>query len=247
MEYDESRAAGYDAAHAARFAEAEKVVDALVGLLPPGGGHHRRRALELGVGTGRLAIPLAARGVDVTGIDDSEPMLDRLRHKHGGDKVTLVAGDFTDVGELVEGRFDVVFVAFNTLFELHDQESQVQCVDGVAQHLAPGGVFVVEAIAPDLTRLEQTLTTLAVNERQAVLQATRHDPETQQVHGADVTIATDGSVRAVAWSIRYVSVPELDLMARLAGLRLRHRWGGWHGEPFTATSAVHVSVYERPA
>ncbi|MGH9222667.1 MAG: class I SAM-dependent methyltransferase [Acidimicrobiales bacterium] len=241
MKYDESRAAGYDTAHATRFAEAEAVVDALVALLPPGGG----RALELGVGTGRLAIPLAARGVDVTGIDDSQPMLDRMGHKHGGDKVHPVNGDFTDVGTLVDGQFDLVFVAFNTLFELPDQDAQVRCVTGAARHLAGGGVLVVEAIAPDLTRLEQTVTALAVNERQAVLQATHHNPESQKVSGADVTIATDGSVRAAPWTIRYVSVPELDLMARLAGLRLRHRWGGWHREPFTASSPVHVSVYEK--
>jgi len=243
MRYDESRAAGYDAAHAARFAEAEAVVDALVGLLPPAGA--TRRALELGVGTGRLAIPLAARGVDVTGVDDSQPMLDRLHHKHGGHRVHTVLGDFTGVDALVEGEFDLVFVAFNTLFELHDQEAQVQCVGGAARHLAAGGAFVVEAIPPDLTRLEQTLTTLAVNERQAVLQATRHEPESQRVWGADVTVGTDGSVLARPWSIRYVSVPELDLMCRLAGLHLRHRWGSWHGEPFTASSPVHVSVYGR--
>ena len=242
MKYDESRAAGYDTAHAARFAEAESVVDTLAGLLP---ASRRRRALELGVGTGRLAIPLAARNVDVTGIDSSQPMLDRLAHKHGGDGVHAVKGDFTDVAGLVRGPFDLAYVAFNTLFELPDQEAQVQCVGGVAEVLAPHGVFVVEAIPPDLTRLEQTLTALAVNERQAILQATRHDPESQHVSGADVTISTDGSVRAVPWTIRYVSVPELDLMARLAGLRLRHRWGSWHREPFTATSAVHVSVYER--
>ena len=242
MKYDESRAAGYDTAHTARFAEAEAVVDTLVSLLPPSG---RRRALELGVGTGRLAIPLAARGVDVTGIDDSQPMLDRLWHKHGGDRVHAVHGDFTDVGDLVDGPFDVAFVAFNTLFELPDQEAQVRCVAGVAHILSAKGAFVVEAIPPDLTRLEQTLTALAVNEREAVLQATRHDPESQRVTGADITVAADGAVRAVPWTIRYVSVPELDLMARLAGLRLRHRWGSWHREPFTAASSVHVSVYGR--
>ena len=242
MVYDEARAAAYDRTHASRFAEAETVADALRSLLPTAGG----RALELGVGTGRLAIPLAALGIDVTGIDSSGPMLGRLLAKPGGEQVTTVTGDFTDVAKLVDGPFDLAFVAFNTLFELPDQEAQVRCVAGVAERLADGGLFVVEAIAPDLTRLDQTVTALSIGTDRTVLQATRHDPETQQVAGADITVSTDGMVTARPWTIRYVSVPELDLMARLAGLRLRHRWGGWHREPFTAASAVHVSVYERP-
>jgi ubiquinone/menaquinone biosynthesis C-methylase UbiE len=242
MAYDEARAARYDEAHAGRFAEAGTVVEALRSLLPPTGGG----VLELGVGTGRLAIPLAALdGLEVGGIDDSEPMLGRLLAKPGGERVRTVHGDFSRVDELVNGPFDLVFVAFNTLFELPTQEAQVACVSGVARVLAPGGVFVVEALAPDLTRLEQTVAALLVHPDRAVLQATRHDPVTQQVSGADITIAADGSVALAPWTIRYVSVPELDLMARLAGLRLRDRWGSWHGEPFTAASSIHVSVYER--
>jgi SAM-dependent methyltransferase len=242
MAYDEARAARYDEAHAARFAEAGAVVDALRSLLPPAGG----RVLELGVGTGRLAIPLAALdGVEVCGVDDSEAMLGRLLGKPGGDRVHTVAGDFAEVDELVTGPFDLVFVAFNTLFELPTQEAQVACVSGVARLLAPAGVFVVEALAPDLTRLEQTVAALLVHPDRAVLQATRHDPVTQRVSGADITIASGGAVALVPWTIRYVSVPELDLMARLAGLRRRDRWGSWHGEPFTAASSIHVSVYER--
>ena len=240
MPYDEVRAARYDESHAARFAEAGTVATALLGLLPGGTG----RVLELGVGTGRLAIPLAATGAEVWGIDASEPMLSRLRAKPGGQRVIAVAGDFTAPEDLVEGPFDLAFVAFNTLFELPTQDAQLRCLAGVARLLSPSGVFVVEALAPDLTRLEQTVSALSVSADAAVLQATRHDPATQQVTGADVTVTADG-VRLSPWSIRYVSVPELDLMARLAGLRLRTRWGGWHREPFSSFSTIHVSVYER--
>jgi len=240
MAYDEARAARYDDAHAARFAEAGTAVTALLGLVPA-----PARILELGVGTGRLALPLAATGADVWGVDASEPMLARLRAKPGADRVHAVAGDFTTPDDLVEGPFDLAFVAFNTLFELPTQDAQVRCLVGVARLLGPAGVFVVEALAPDLTRLEQTVSALAVGGDAAVLQATRHDPTTQQVSGADLTVTATGEVSMSPWSIRYVSVPELDLMARLAGLRLRTRWGSWHREPFTPASTSHVSVYER--
>lgn len=247
MQYDEARAARYDEIHQAQFAEAGAAAETLAAL-------HAQVAerdgaagavLELGVGTGRLALPLVARGIDVWGIDNSEAMLGRLAGKPDAAAVRVVVGDFADVGELVESEFSVVFVAFNTLFELPDQATQVRCVQGVARRLTPGGVFVVEALAPDLTRLDQTVNALAVGPDRVVLQATRHDPSTQQVVGADVAVGSDGAVTLSRWAIRYVSVPELDLMVRLAGLRLRARWGGWHGQPFTATSSTHVSVYER--
>lgn len=241
MPYDVARAATYDEAHAHQFAEAGVVADALAALNAHAGGG---AVLELGVGTGRLALPLAGLGVDVWGLDNSEAMLERLRAKPGADTITVVAGDFADVGELVEGPFTLAFVAFNTLFELSSQEAQLRCLDGVAGVLADGGLLVIEALAPDLTRLEQTVSALALGPDRAVLQATRHDPVTQLVSGADLTV-TDGRVELSPWSIRYVSVPELDLMARLAGLTLRHRWGGWHREPFTAASSIHVSVYAK--
>ena len=247
VQYDEARAARYDESHPAQFAEAEAAVAALADL--HAGAAARDGApgalLELGVGTGRLAIPLAARGIDVWGIDNSEAMLGRLAAKPGGSAVRVVVGDFADVGDLVDGPFSLAVVAFNTLFELPDQATQVRCVRGVARRLTPAGAFVVEALAPDLTRLDQTVTALSIRADRAVLQATRHDPVTQHVDGADVAVAADGAVTLAPWSIRYVSVPELDLMARLAGLRLRSRWGGWHGQPFTAASSTHVSIYER--
>jgi SAM-dependent methyltransferase len=247
MQYDEARAARYDESHPAQFADAGAAVDVLAALHAEAAERDGApgAALELGVGTGRLALPLAGRGIDVWGIDNSEAMLGRLAAKPGAAAVRIAVGDFADVGDLVESEFSVVFVAFNTLFELPDQPAQVRCLQGVARRLTPGGVFVVEALAPDLTRLEQTVSALAVGADRAVLQATRHDPSTQQVVGTDVAVATDGTVTLSPWVIRYVSVPELDLMAALAGLRLRVRWGGWHRQPFTAASSTHVSVYER--
>ena len=238
MLYDDRQAHAYDRRYADRFAEAAPIVDFLAAMGAPG------PVLELGVGTGRLALPLAQRGLEVHGIDASEPMVARLRTKPGGDRVPVVVGDFADVGTLVEGPYALVFVAFNTLFELGSQDDQVRCFAGVARHLAPGGAFVVEAFAPDLTRLDQHLSVAFLGTDEVRLQATRHDPLAQRVTGQSVSI-TDGGVALWPWAVRYASVPELDLMARLAGLGLRDRWAGWTGEPFTAASTGHVSVYER--
>jgi SAM-dependent methyltransferase len=253
VDYDERRAAGYDRRHAARFAQADESAALLAELAvtaaaddAPGAvpGGARPRALELGIGTGRLALPLARRGVAVTGIDSSAPMLERLRAKPGGGELTVAVGDFADAATLVEGPFELVFVAFNSLFELLSQDDQCRCVGAAATLLVPGGLFVVEALAPELTRLERSLSVIALGADEVVLQATSHDPLTQVVSGHDVVLSEGGGVQLLPWAIRYASVPELDLMARLAGLHLRQRWGGWGGEPFTATSANHVSVYE---
>jgi SAM-dependent methyltransferase len=237
--YDDRQASAYDARYADRFGEVTPIVDFLVATAAGG------PVLELGIGTGRLALPLAGRGLEVDGIDSSEAMVARLRDKPGGDRCRVAIGDFADVGSLVEGEYPLVFVAFNTLFELESQEDQVRCFAGVARHLAPGGVFVVEAFAPDLTRLDQHLSVVLVGTDEVRLQATRHDPLSQRVAGHSVSI-TDGGVGLWPWAIRYASVPELDLMARLAGLRLRERWSGWARQPFTAASTRHVSLYERP-
>jgi SAM-dependent methyltransferase len=240
LDYDERRAEGYDRRHASRFAEAEATADFLAGFVQPGG-----RVLELGVGTGRLALPLAARGLDVHGVDSSPAMLARLRAKPGGEAVGVVEGDFADVGTIVAGDFDIVLLAFNSLFELLDQESQCRCLAGAAARLSAAGVFVVEALAPELTRLEQSLTVTSLASDEVVLQATSHDPLGQVVRGHDVVLTEADGVRLLPWVIRYASVPEVDLMARLAGLELRERWGGWEREPFTAASSRHVSVYSR--
>ncbi|HTJ75985.1 MAG TPA: class I SAM-dependent methyltransferase [Acidimicrobiales bacterium] len=239
VRYDDRRADEYDDRYAGRLAEAEATADFLAAVdRPPG------PVLELGVGTGRLALPLAARGLEVHGIDASPAMVARLRAKPGGDRIPVTIGDFADVAGLVPGPYALVYLAFNTLFELDDQEAQIRCIAGVAARLAPGGAFVLEAFPPDLGKAEDAVTLVDVDEAGARLQAVRHDPVAQVVTGQTITV-TEAGIGLWPFRLRYATVPELDLMARLAGLHLRSRWGGWRGEPFTAASARHVSVYER--
>ena len=203
------------------------------------------RALELGVGTGRVALPLSGRGVEVHGIDASAAMVERLRAKPGGERIPVALGDFAEVG--VEGEFALVYVVFNTFFALLSQESQVRCFRNVARRLSPGGVFLVEAFVPDVARYEggQVNRATEVTADRVVYDVARHDPARQYVTGQSVVV-TDGRVRLYPVQLRYAWPSELDLMARLAGLRLRGRWGGWRREEFTARSEKHVSVYERP-
>ncbi|HEX2046285.1 MAG TPA: class I SAM-dependent methyltransferase [Acidimicrobiales bacterium] len=240
MLYDDRRAEVYDDRYRERFAEAEEVASFLAALLRPPGP-----ALELGIGTGRLALPLVARGVEVHGIDASPAMVARLRAKPGGDAIPVVVGDFADVGTLVDRRYPLVLLAYNSLFELSSQDDQVRCFQGVASRLVEGGILVVEAIAPDLSKAGDAVTVVSTGEDAVRLQVSRHDPLAQVVTGQTLTF-TDGGVELWPWMIRYATVPEIDLMARVAGLRLRRRFGGWAGEPFTEASARHVSVYEAP-
>jgi SAM-dependent methyltransferase len=201
-------------------------------------------ALELGIGTGRVALPLARRGVEVHGIDASRAMLKKLREKPGGEQITVSVGDLADVG--VEGEFRLVYVAFNTFFALLAQEDQVRCFVNVARHLGRRGTFVVEAFVPDIGLFErgQRIATADVGPGHVVLEASKHDPVDQRVTANQVVISEEG-IRIYPVRIRYAWPSELDLMARLAELRLRERWGGWRREPFTAASAGHVSVYEQ--
>jgi SAM-dependent methyltransferase len=201
-------------------------------------------ALELAVGTGRIALPLAERGVEVHGVDASEAMVAKLREKPGGDRIPVTMGDFADVP--VEGRYPLVFVVFNTLFGLLTQEDQVRCFANVAEHLTNDGVFVIEAFVPDLGRFDrgQRTSTLDVGVDEVHLHADKHDPVGQVVMSQHVLVREEG-VRLYPVKIRYAWPPELDLMAQLAGLELRDRWAGWKREPFTAASTNHVSVYGR--
>jgi SAM-dependent methyltransferase len=200
--------------------------------------------LELGIGTGRLALPLAARGIEVRGIDASEAMVAKLRAKPGGDAIDVTIGDFTDVA--VEGEFALVFVAFNTLFALPTQEAQLRCFAGVAARLADGGVFVIEAFVPDLSLYNrgQRLWVLDVGAGSVRIDAGRIDVTSQQVDAMHVVLGPD-RVRLYPVQLRYAWPAELDLMARLGGLRLLHRWGDWDRRPFEDTSTRHVSVYGR--
>jgi SAM-dependent methyltransferase len=200
--------------------------------------------LELAIGTGRIALPLGERGIDVRGIDASEAMVARLRSKPGGDRIPITIGDFADVP--IEGRFTLVYVVFNTLFALQTQEEQIRCFRNVAGHLLDGGVFVVEAFVPDLTRFDrdQRIETERVGLDQVWLGVARHHPVEQRVESQHVVLAEQG-MRFYPVQLRYAYPSELDLMARLAGLQLQARFGGWRRESFTAASGMHVSVYER--
>jgi SAM-dependent methyltransferase len=199
-------------------------------------------ALELGIGTGRVALPLAARGVTVHGIDVSEAMVTRLREKPGGAEIQVTLGDFEAVP--VEGAFRLIYVVFNTFFGLLSQEAQVRCFAQVAQHLAQDSAFVIEAFVPDpsLFNRGQRVSATHVEVDRVQLDATQHDPVEQRVTSQHVIIAPEGIV-LLPVQLRYAWPSELDLMARLAGLRLEARYGGWQREPFTASSPSHVSVY----
>ena len=201
--------------------------------------------LELGVGTGRLAIPLAERGLDVHGIDTSEAMVARMREKPGGDRVQVAIGNFLEP-DPPGGPYAMVFVAFNTLFALETQDEQLACFRAVVPHLREDGVFVLDAFVPDqrLFTQGQRVEARKVESDRVLLAASIHDPVGQRVAGNQILIE-DGRVKLYPVNIRYAYPSELDLMARLAGLRLRSRHGGWHEEPLTAMSTRHVSVYER--
>ena len=198
------------------------------------------RVLELGIGTGLFALPLAERGLQVHGIDASEAMLALLRDKPGGAGLPVVLGDFADVG--VEGPFDLVFVAWSTFFALASQAEQVRCFRNVASRLAPGGTFVIEAFAQP--RSESFRVRDIAVDRVAFYVMT-YDAATQQVTGSHVLLR-NGGVSLGPLRMRFASFAELDLMAQLASLTLQERWGGWSREPFTAASRQHVSVYRKP-
>ena len=202
------------------------------------------RALELGIGTGRLALPLSAHGVEVHGIDASPAMVERLRAKPGGEAVNVTFGNFADVE--AEGEFSLVYVVFNTFFALLSQDEQVRCFRNVAEHLTPDGLFLVEAFVPDLSLYYHghMFRAAAIKTDSLTLNVASLDPVTQTATGQQVIIDERG-VRLFPVKLRFAWPSELDLMARLAGLRLRVRWGGWLREPFTARSEKHVSVYER--
>jgi len=201
------------------------------------------RALELGIGTGRIALPLQESGIAVEGIDASEAMLAKLHSKPGGDSIPVTQGDFADVA--VNGEYTLIFVLFNTFYALLTQEDQLRCFRNVARHLAARGTFVVEAFAPDLSRFDgqQAVRAISVGDDEVRLDASQLDPVTQQIASQHVVLTEQG-VRLYPVRLRYVWPSEFDLMARLAGLQLRHRWGNWRKDPFGADSGKHISVFE---
>ena len=234
--YGERWAAVYDDHHGQT--DPGPAVEFLAGLAGDG------RVLELAIGTGRVALPLAARGISVEGIDASGAMAERLRAKPGGDSVPVTIGDMAGVP--VSGRFRLVYLVANTLFGLLSQERQAECFGNVARVLELGGTFVIECFVPDLARFDhdQRVQAQSVTEDSVVIEVSRHDKARQRVTTQVITLGAQGvQLRPVV--IRYSWPSELDLMAAQAGLRLAERHADWDRQPFTPASSGHVSVYRR--
>jgi SAM-dependent methyltransferase len=201
-------------------------------------------ALELGIGTGRIALPLARRGIRVHGIELSEAMVARLRVKPGAEQIGVTIGDIATT--TVEGRFSVAYLVFNTIMNLTTQDEQAACFQNVAAHLTVGGCFVIEVAVPDLQRLPPGETVRAFTVTDTRLGFDEYDIASQGLishHYWDV----DGKLDGTSLPFRYVWPAELDLMARLAGMSLRGRWSDWKREPFSSDSRTHVSVWQKPA
>ena len=237
--FDERVAIRYDNSAADMFDPA--VVDPAVDFLADLAGSGR--ALELGIGTGRIALPLAKRGVPVHGIDLSKAMVAQLRAKQGGVDIGVTIGDFATT--TVDGTFAVAYLVFNTINNLTTQAEQVACFRNVAAHLEPGGCFVIEVGVPELRRLPPGETVRAFH-----VSETRWGLDEYEVASQGLTShhfeMVDGTLERNSIPFRYVWPSELDLMAQLAGMSLRERWAGWRREPFTNESDKHISVWEKP-
>ncbi|GIF63607.1 methyltransferase [Asanoa ishikariensis] len=212
----------------------------LAALVPAGG-----RVLELAAGTGRVTLPLAARGVRVEGIEGSAAMVERMRARPGGAGIPVVVGDMADL-EGIDGPYDMAYLVFNTLFNLTSQERQVDCFRNVARVLRPGGRFVIEAFVQDVAAFDngQRVAARALTEESVDMEYQIHDPVAQTVTYQRVTIDAAGTTLRPLL-LRYAWPSELDLMARLAGLRRTARYTDWDRSPFTGKSTRHVTVYER--
>lgn len=200
-------------------------------------------ALELGIGTGRVAVPLRREGVEVHGIDASAAMLAKLRAKEGGADIPTTEADFRDFA--LETRFTLAYVVFNTLFALPTQDDQIRCFQAVARHLTPEGVFVVEAFVPDVSRFDrgQRVSAVDAGVDEVRLEVSTHDAIAQRTQSQHIVVSEQG-IRLYPVMIRYAPIAELDLMARIAGLRLRERWADWDRSALISTSQKHVSVWE---
>ncbi len=216
----------------------DPVVDLLVELAGSG------RALELGIGTGRIALPLARQGVQVHGIELSNAMAARLRAKPGGQEIGVTIGDFATT--TVDGTFSVAYLVFNTIMNLTTQAAQVACFRNVAAHLEPGGCFVIEVGIPALRQLPAGETIHAFHVGETSWGLDEYDVARQGLTSHHFRIV-DGKLERLSIPFRYAWPAELDLMAELGGMRLRDRWSGWKREPFTSDSVKHVSIWEKPA
>jgi len=215
----------------------DPVVDFIVGLA--GGG----AALELGIGTGRIALPLSQRGIRVHGVDLSEAMVARLRAKPGAEEIGVTIGDFATT--TVDGTFSLAYLVFNTINNLTTQDEQVACFQNVGAHLEPGGCFVIEVGVPALQRLPPGETVRPFTVTRTRLGFDEYDVVSQRLISHHYWLVDD-KLEGLSMPFRYVWPSELDLMARLAGMTLRERWKDWRREPFTAESTKHVSVWEKP-
>ncbi len=236
--FGEDVAARYDASASGMFAAAaiEPVVEFLADLAGDGG------ALEFGIGTGRIALPLAQRGVRVHGIDLSEAMVARLRVKPGAGEIGTTIGDFATT--TVEGTFAVAYLVFNTIMNLTSQDEQVACFRNAAAHLEPGGCFVIEVMVPDLQRLPRGETFRPFDVSATHLGFDEYDVVSQRLVSHHYSVDGD-TFDVAAIPFRYAWPAELDLMAQLAGMRLRERWSDWTRTPFTSESTTHVSVWQK--
>jgi SAM-dependent methyltransferase len=229
--YDEDEAKMFDAS------ELEPALDFLAAAARGGA------ALELGIGTGRVALPLARRGVRVSGIDLSEAMVARLRAKPGAEEINVAIGDFASTR--VGGAFSLAYLVFNTIMNLTTMEAQIACFQNVASHLEPGGCFVIEVGVPALQWLPPGETIRAFEVTPTCLGFDEYEIASQRQVSHHYTVR-DGTLNVVSVPFRYVWPAELDLMARLAGMTLRERWEDWTRRPFTSASTGHVSVWETP-
>jgi SAM-dependent methyltransferase len=226
----------YDSLHPAEVLDTEATVDFLSERAGSG------PVLELAIGTGRVALPLVQRGLEVHGIDASEAMVSKLRSKPGGEDLPVTFGDFKDVP--VEGRFSLIYLTFNTIYALTSQEDQLTCFRNVAAHLAENGLFVLDAFFPDTSRFDRNQRT-QVNEVEVdrvFIDVSRHDPVAQTISSQHL-IFTSGGIEMYPVHLRYIWPSEFDLMARLAGLELKDRFAGYREQPFSSASGAHVSVY----
>jgi SAM-dependent methyltransferase len=238
--FGERVAARYDESSADMFDPA--VVDPVVDLLAELAG--RGRALELGIGTGRIGLPLTQRGVPVHGIELSKAMAARLHAKPGAEDIGVTIGDFATTR--VDGTFSLAYLVFNTIGNLTTQAAQVACFRNVAAHLEPGGCFVIEVGVPELQRLPPGDTFRVFHASETHWGVDEYDVASQGLVSHHFQVV-DGRIELTSLPFRYVWPAELDLMAELARMTLRDRWSGWRREPFTSESRQHVSVWEKPA